>query len=52
MMNYRTAQNFGWGSINKFDKFPVICQYFPYQKFPFSLLLTANEFVVIQFHPR
>ena len=23
-------------NIDKFDEFPAICQYFPYQNFPFS----------------
>ena len=27
-------------------------QYFPYQNFPFSYLLTADEFVVIRLHPK
>ena len=30
---YRTAQNFDGGNIDEFDKFPAICQYFPYQNF-------------------
>ena len=33
---YCTAQNFDGGNIDKFDEFPAIRQYFPYQNFPFS----------------
>ena len=34
-------------NIDVFDEFPAICQYFPYPTFPFSQLLTADEFVAI-----
>ena len=34
--HYRTAQNFDGENIDEFDEFPAICQYFPYQNFPFS----------------
>ena len=30
----------------------VIRQYFPYQNFPFSQLLTANEFMAMQLYPK
>ena len=33
---YRKAQNFDRENIDEFDKFPAICQCFPYQNFPFS----------------
>ena len=47
-MYYRTVQNFDGGNIDEFDKFPAIRRYFPYQNFPFSKLLMADEFVAIQ----
>ena len=34
-VKYHMAQNFDGGKIDKFDEFPAICQYFPYQNFPF-----------------
>ena len=34
------AQNFDGENIDEFDKFLAICQYFPYQNFPFSWLDT------------
>ena len=37
-LTYRMAQNFNGESIDKFDKFPAIHQYFPYQNSPFSYL--------------
>ena len=49
---YCMAQNFDGDNIDKFDEFPAICQYFPYQNFTFSYLLTAGEFVAIQLHPK
>ena len=41
-------------NIDEFDEFPAIRQYFPYQNFPFSYLLTADEFkfVAIRLHPK
>ena len=39
-------------SIDEFNEFPAIRQYFPYQNFSFSQLLTADEFVVIWLHPK
>ena len=39
-------------NIDEFDEFPAIRQYFPYQNFTFSLLLTADEFVAIWLHPK
>ena len=37
------AQNFDGENIDKFDKFPAIFQYFPYQIFQFvSYLLLMN----------
>ena len=37
-------------NIDEFPEFPAIRQYFPYQNFPFSYLLTTDEFVVIWLH--
>ena len=37
------AQNLDSGNIDEFDEFPVIHQYFPYQNFPFSELLTVGD---------
>ena len=42
---FRMAQNFDGGNIDeidKFDKFPTIRQYFPYQNFKFSHLQIIN----------
>ena len=36
------AQNFDRGKIDKYDKFPTIRQYFPYQNFTFSHLPLMN----------
>ena len=34
------------------DEFPAIRQYFPYQNFPFSWLLTTDKFVAIRLHSK
>ena len=39
-------------NIDKFDEFPAIHQYYPDQNFPFSDMLTADEFVAIWLHPK
>ena len=39
-------------SIDEFDEFSAIRQYFPYQNFSFIQLLTVDEFVVIRLHPK
>ena len=33
---YRTMQNFDRENIDELDEVPAICQYFPYQNFPFT----------------
>ena len=39
--------------MDKFDKFPAIRQYFPIKIFHLvSYVLTADEFVAIQLHPK
>ena len=42
------AQNFDGGNINKFDKFLVIYQCFPYQSFPFSYVATQNKIISVR----
>ena len=39
---YRMAQKFDGEKIDKFDEFPTIRQYFPYQNFTFSHLPLMN----------
>ena len=39
-------------NVDEFNKFPAIREYFSYQNFLFSYLLTTAELVVIRLHPK